>query len=145
MTGCTIAGRAAPGPSSALLPEEVLQLLRKLGLAGKSEIPPGAALAGGVSSDIWRVELAGGPVCVKRALPRLRVAQVWEAPIERNRFEYEWFRVAGEAAPPAVPKVIGRQDGLFVMEYLEPAPPPPCNPLPSPRPAAPAPAATRAP
>ena len=104
-----------------MLPEEVVRLLRKLGLAGKNETPAGAALPGGVSSDIWRVELAGGPVCVKRALPRLRVAQVWEAPIERNRFEYEWFRVAGKAAPQAVPKVIGRQDGLFVMEYLEPA------------------------
>ena len=31
-------------------------------------------LTGGVSSDIWRVDLRAGPVCVKRALPRLRVA-----------------------------------------------------------------------
>jgi len=104
-----------------LLPEEVLQFLRNLGLAGKNETPVGEALPGGVSSDIWRVELAGGPVCVKRALPRLRVAQVWEAPVERNGFEYEWFRVAGKAAPQAVPRVIGRQEGLFAMEYLEPA------------------------
>jgi len=75
-------------------------------------------LAGGVSSDIWRVDLARGPVCVKRALARLRVAQVWEAPIERNRYEYEWFRVAGEAAPQAVPKVLAHEDGAFAMEYL---------------------------
>ena len=45
------------------------------------------ALSGGVSSDIWRVDLSRGPVCVKRALPRLRVAQLWEAPVERNRYE----------------------------------------------------------
>ena len=44
-------------------------------------------LEGGVSSDIWRVDLPGASICVKRALPRLRVAQVWEAPIERNRYE----------------------------------------------------------
>jgi aminoglycoside phosphotransferase (APT) family kinase protein len=40
--------------------------------------------------------------------------------VERNRFEYEWFRVAGRAAPGSVPKVIGRDSGLFAMEYLEP-------------------------
>jgi aminoglycoside phosphotransferase (APT) family kinase protein len=74
-----------------------------------------------VSSDIWRVDLASGPVCVKRALPRLRVAQVWEAPVERNRYESEWFRVAAQAAPRAVPRMLGREDGLFAMEYLDPA------------------------
>ena len=84
-------------------------------------MPPATALSGGVSSDIWRVDLARGPVCVKRALPRLRVAQVWEAPVGRNRYEYEWFRVAAEAAPHAVPRMIARQDGLFAMEYLDPA------------------------
>ena len=86
-----------------------------------NEVPPAAALPGGISSDIWRVDLPCGPVCVKRALPRLRVAQVWEAPVERNRYEYEWFQVAAEAAPHAVPRMIGQQDGLFAMEYLDPA------------------------
>jgi aminoglycoside phosphotransferase (APT) family kinase protein len=105
---------------SALLPEDVLSLLKKLDLLGENEIPVATALAGGVSSDIWRVDLARGPVCVKRALPRLRVAQLWEAPVERNRFEYEWLRLAGEARPASVPRVIGRHDGLFAMEYLEP-------------------------
>jgi 5-methylthioribose kinase len=79
------------------------------------------ALSGGVSSEIWRVETANGPICVKRALPRLRVAQVWEAPVERNRYESEWFKVAGEAAPRAVPRVLASGDGLFAMEYLPPA------------------------
>jgi aminoglycoside phosphotransferase (APT) family kinase protein len=86
-----------------------------------NEVPPATVLPGGVSSDIWRVDLPGGPVCVKRALPRLRVAQVWEAPVERNHYEYEWFRVAGEAAPHAVPRMIGEEAGLFAMEYLEAA------------------------
>jgi aminoglycoside phosphotransferase (APT) family kinase protein len=90
-------------------------------LCGRAETPHLEPLGGGVSSDIWRVDLAAGPVCVKRALPRLRVAQVWEAPIGRNRYEYEWFRVAGAAAPGAVPRVIAREEGAFVMEYLDPA------------------------
>jgi aminoglycoside phosphotransferase (APT) family kinase protein len=77
------------------------------------------ALSGGVSSDIWRVDLAGGPLCVKGALPRLRVSQVWEAPVERNRYEYEWLRIAGDAAPGAAPRVFAESDGLFAMEYLD--------------------------
>ena len=100
---------------------EILALLRRAGLAGKDEQPHAEALSGGVSSDIWRVDLASGPVCVKRALPRLRVAQVWEAPVSRNRFESEWFRVAGAAAPQAVPKVLAQGESAFAMEYLDPA------------------------
>src|SRR6266446_1539836 len=76
---------------------------------------------GGVSSDIWRVELASGPVCVKCALPRLRVAQVWEAPVERSRYEYEWFRIAAAAVPGAVPQVIAQEGGMLAMQYLDPA------------------------
>jgi aminoglycoside phosphotransferase (APT) family kinase protein len=102
-------------------PREILDLVKRTGLCGRAETPRLQPLAGGVSSDIWRVDLAAGPVCVKRALPRLRVAQVWEAPIERNRYEYEWFRIAGAAAPGAVPKVIAREESAFVMEYLDPA------------------------
>jgi len=97
------------------------ELLRRHGLCAGGEEPHAEALAGGVSSEIWRVDLASGPVCVKRALPRLRVAQLWEAPVARNRYEYEWFRVAGEAAPGAVPRVLFRDEDAFVMEYLDPA------------------------
>ena len=78
-------------------------------------------LAGGVSSDIWRVDLPSGRVCVKRALPRLRVARLWEAPIERNRYERLWLQTAGAARPGAVPKVLAWDDarGLFAMEFLD--------------------------
>ena len=99
---------------------EVLDLLKSAGLCGPSERPRAEELTGGVSSQIWRVDLARGPVCVKRALPRLRVAQLWEAPVARNRYEYDWFRVAGSAAPGAVPQVIAQAEGAFVMEYLDP-------------------------
>jgi 5-methylthioribose kinase len=81
-----------------------------------------APLAGGVSSDIYRAELPGGPVCIKRALPKLRVAADWQAPVERNRYEVEWMRVAGEIAPAAVPRILGedRAAGCFAMAYLAP-------------------------
>ena len=78
-------------------------------------------LPGGVSSDIWRVDLPGKRICVKRALPRLRVAQVWEAPIERNRYERQWLQTAAHAVHGCAPKVLAWDDaaGLFAMEYLE--------------------------
>jgi aminoglycoside phosphotransferase (APT) family kinase protein len=104
---------------SASLPEPVLKFLREARLAAPDESPRGTALSGGVSSDIWRVDLARGPLCVKGALPRLRVSQVWEAPVERNRYEYEWLKIAGSAAPGAAPRVYAERDGLFAMEYLE--------------------------
>jgi len=112
MIGCSTCVKATTGPLSASLPEPVLRLLRNAGL----ETGPVEALSGGVSSEIWKV----GNVCVKRALPRLRVAQVWEAPVERNRYERLWLEAAGEAAPGAAPRVLAADDaaGAFAMQYL---------------------------
>jgi len=79
-------------------------------------------LTGGVSSDIWKVDLPTGPVCIKRALPRLRVQQLWEAPVKRNTYEVAWMRTVAAIAPDAAPKILGHdaQSGLFVMEFLDP-------------------------
>ena len=99
----------------------ILELLRAAGLAGANEHPSAAPLAGGVSSDIWKVDLAQGPVCVKRALPRLRVAQLWEAPVERNRYERMWMETVCAIVPGGAPRVLAHDDaGLFAMEYLAP-------------------------
>jgi aminoglycoside phosphotransferase (APT) family kinase protein len=80
-------------------------------------------LTGGVSSDIYRADLPSGVVCVKRALPRLRVAADWTVPVDRNRYEVEWIRVAGAIVPSAVPALLGedRAAGAFAMEWLPPA------------------------
>jgi aminoglycoside phosphotransferase (APT) family kinase protein len=58
---------------------------------------------------------------VKRALPRLRVAQLWEAPIERNRYERQWMQAARAAVPTAAPEVLAWDDaaGVFAMAYLD--------------------------
>ena len=79
-------------------------------------------LAGGVSSDIYRVDLPSGAICVKRALPKLKVAADWRAPVERNRWEVEWMRIAGSIVPAAVPQILGedRDAGCFAMAYLAP-------------------------
>jgi 5-methylthioribose kinase len=80
------------------------------------------SLAGGVSSDIYRAAFRGRVVCVKRALPRLKVAADWQAPVERSRWEVEWMRVAAGIVPAAVPEILGedRQTGCFAMAYLSP-------------------------
>ncbi len=79
-------------------------------------------LAGGVSSDIYRAELPSGVVCVKRALPRLKVEAEWSVPVERNRYEVEWMRVVSAIAPAAVPRLLGedREAGAFAMAWLAP-------------------------
>ena len=80
------------------------------------------ALAGGVSSDILRVDLPGRSICLKRALAKLKVAADWRAPVERNHSEVEWLRVAGELVPQCVPRFLAedRPSGAFAMEYLDP-------------------------
>jgi aminoglycoside phosphotransferase (APT) family kinase protein len=107
----------------AAIEAEVTRALARLGLLGAGERPRFARLTGGVSSDIWRVDLARGPVCVKRALPKLRVAQDWFAPVERNAYEAAWMRRAAAVAPEAVPEVLGQDEaaGVLVMAYLDPA------------------------
>jgi len=59
---------------------------------------------------------------VKRALARLKVAADWRAPVERNRYEVDWMRVAGGVLPAAVPAILGedRAAGAFAMAWLPP-------------------------
>lgn len=94
-----------------------------MGLAVEGETPEFTALTGGVSSDIWRVELARGPVCVKRALAQLKVAAEWRAPVARNASEVGWIEVARRIVPGCAPRILGHDAdaGLFAMEYLDPA------------------------
>ena len=106
----------------ANLSAELTRSLRNMGLAGRDEEPDYVPLSGGVSSDIWRADLRRGSVCVKRALPKLRVQMDWSAPVERNQSEIAWFRAVEKIIPHAIPKLLGTDAalGLFVMEYLPP-------------------------
>jgi len=106
------------GPSG-----DLLEVLARLGYGDAENPPRCTALTGGVSSDIWRVDLADGPVCVKRALAKLKVAADWRAPVARNAYEVAWFETAARFAPGAAPEVLAHdaEAGLFVMPYLDPA------------------------
>ena len=79
-------------------------------------------LPGGVSSDIWLVRAGSAAFCVKRALPRLRVAADWRVPIERNAKEAAWIKAVARFLPQAVPRLLAEDAGIgmFAMEYLPP-------------------------
>ncbi len=95
------------------------RLIADLGLG--SDLLAVTPLTGGVASDIARVDLPQRPVCVKFALPKLKVKADWFAPVHRNRAEYAWLEAAQAVAPRSVPRLLGRSEALsgFAMEYLE--------------------------
>ena len=101
---------------------DIIAALRRMGLLAPDETARGERLTGGVSSDIWRVDLAAGPVCVKRALAKLRVAADWHAPVERNRYEARWMQRANAAVPGAAPRLLGLDEaaGALAMQFLPP-------------------------
>jgi aminoglycoside phosphotransferase (APT) family kinase protein len=103
-------------------PEWLVASLRRMRIVGAHILPRATPLAGGVSSDIFRVELAEATICVKRALPKLKVAADWRVPPERNRNEVEWMKAAGAVVASAVPKILAEDaaGGAFAMSYLPP-------------------------
>ncbi len=96
--------------------------LRRMGLAEPEERPCFEPLEGGVSSDIYRVETAAGPLCVKRALARLKVEADWRAPVERNGSEAGWLAAVNALLPDAAPRLLGQDEeaGALAMAWLEP-------------------------
>jgi len=107
---------------SAVSQSAIITFLRAAGLVAEGDAPRLTALTGGVASDIWKVETRERTFAVKRALPRLRVAQEWTAPVSRNASEVDWMTIAGAVAPSAVPRILAHEQGVgaFAMEFLEP-------------------------
>lgn len=101
--------------------DELVASLREAGLIDDSAAFE--RLTGGISSDIWKVTTPGRSFCVKRALPQLAVEVEWQVPVERNRFEVDWYRIADGIIPGAAPKVLAHDEAamLFAMEFLDPA------------------------
>lgn len=102
---------------------EILAALRRMKLVSATQTPCAAALSGGVSADVFRVDLPSGPICVKQALSRLRVVAEWTAPVERIHSEVAWLSFAGDMEPSCVPRVLAEDKTahLFAMNYFEPA------------------------
>jgi len=111
----------AAGGDVQPVPAAFAEALAELGLIDRAPVT-GVPLAGGVSSDIWRVDTSRGPLCAKRALAKLRVAADWQAPIARNVYEARWLEVANDAVPGAAPRLLGQHErlGVLAMDYLAP-------------------------
>lgn len=90
-------------------------------------LPAGPAewtrLSGGVSCQAWRVAAGDQAICVKRALPRLAVADDWRAPVSRALTEYRWFETARILVPGSAPRplAVDAERGFIAMSWLDSA------------------------
>jgi fructosamine-3-kinase len=99
---------------------ELEEFVIAAGLAGADEPQRWTPLSGGVSSDIWRVDIGTRTICVKRALAKLKVAADWRAPVSRNLYEWRWFETVRTFLPAAVPRPLASDPeiGVFAMGFL---------------------------
>lgn len=106
---------------SVKLKECCEQLVTELGLGAAEDIRKVRPLTGGVASDIAAVQLQEQRICMKFALPKLKVAEDWRAPVHRNAAEYAWLQVAAEILPESAVRLFGRSESLhgFAMEFLD--------------------------
>lgn len=77
-------------------------------------------LDGGVASDIASIDFGDRRLCMKFALPKLKTAADWFAPVHRNRAEYAWLSFVADRFPGAAPTLHGRSERLmgFAMEFV---------------------------
>lgn len=97
--------------------------LRRAGLARDGQPVTLRPLSGGVSCDVWLARIGDEPpIVVKRALPQLRVAAEWLAPVERAENEVRWLQCARRIDARLAPEVVAAvpDEHLFALAYLEP-------------------------
>lgn len=100
--------------------EAIKQILIDLSLAQAGEDITVKALTGGVSSNIFHLTTKHAQYCLKQALPQLKVAKQWLAPVDRVFAEIAWLQTAATIAPDAVPHILGvdQESKSFVMQHL---------------------------
>jgi 5-methylthioribose kinase len=98
----------------------VRDVLIRLSLIRPDETIRVEELTGGVSSTILRIEGQSGTYCLKQALPLLKVAKRWSAPVERVYAEIAWLQLAATIVPGCSPQILGvdKQTNSFVMHFL---------------------------
>lgn len=105
------------------VPAEIADAVRRLVPGVGTEAVRGVPLTGGVSSDVWRVDLPDGPVCAKRALEKLKVSGDWRVPTGRAAWEARWLALAGELLPGAACglRAYDERNGVLILEWLDPS------------------------
>ena len=106
---------------SKTLEERCKDLIIELGLGAAQDVRSVTPLTGGVSSDIAQVNVGGRKVCVKFALPQLRVEEEWHAKVERNLAEYLWLEFVSTISPRSTPRLLGKDEKAhgFAMEFID--------------------------
>lgn len=107
---------------NATLDSGIIKSLHDAGLIADGNDIDARPLSGGVSSDIWRLEGVHGPICLKRALTKLKVKDDWFAPITRNASEVAWLQTIAAILPNNVPEVLHHDEdqGFFAMRFYDP-------------------------
>jgi 5-methylthioribose kinase len=100
--------------------DAIREVLHRMGLIRDDETLHVKPLTGGVSSNILKVSVGENHFCLKQALPKLKVAKEWHAPLERVFAEIDWMKTVANIIPNAVPHINGvdRSALCFVMDYL---------------------------
>ncbi|SFE00237.1 Phosphotransferase enzyme family protein [Phytobacter palmae] len=100
--------------------DAIRDVLQTMGLLEAEEPLRVSPLTGGVSSNILKVNVGERQFCLKQALPKLKVAKEWHAPLERVFAEIDWMQTVASIAPHSVPHITGvdRKALCFVMDYL---------------------------
>lgn len=88
--------------------------------------PPASWTAREVSDGnmnaVFVVEGAAGSVCVKQALPHVRLDASWKLPLDRADYEVAWMRLVAPHADGRIPELYHYDPALYVivMENLTP-------------------------
>jgi aminoglycoside phosphotransferase (APT) family kinase protein len=100
--------------------DAIRDVLQTMGLLEAEDALHVSPLTGGVSSNILKVSTGERQFCLKQALPKLKVAKEWHAPLERVFAEIDWMQTVAGIAPHSVPHITGidRNALCFVMDYL---------------------------
>lgn len=104
-----------------LTTQTVADYLVRTGMLSPGSAPSVTALDGGVSNIVVAVEAPGSSWVVKQSLPKLRVADDWQAKQERTLNEAHGLQIAGDISPGRVPPVIRCDPEQFVL-VIERAP-----------------------
>lgn len=100
--------------------DAIRDVLQRMALITEQQTLQVSPLTGGVSSTILKITAGDQQFCLKQALPTLKVAKEWHAPLERVFAEIDWMQTVATIVPHAVAHIQGvDRDALcFVMDYL---------------------------
>ena len=103
-------------------PPALKAALIRMGLVEDQDEVKVTHLTGGVSSSIIKIDCADKSFCLKQALPKLKVAKDWFAPVERVFGEIDWLKTIAVFSPDSVPEILAKdqESGSFTMSFLAP-------------------------